>query len=85
VSRHAHQWAAAHPGVEAAALDRVLFPDLEALTGDWGLSSVERGCLLRPFGLTLDGVLRVVLHLTGDLQKATDNGGDYFQFEGARR
>jgi hypothetical protein len=39
----------------------------------------QRRCLLRPSGLTSDGLLGVVLHLTGHLQRAAHNGGDYFQ------
>ena len=62
---------------EAAALDRVLFSHLEAPAGDRGLSGAERGCLLRPSGLTPHGVLCIVVHLTGGVQKAAHNGGDY--------
>ena len=76
-----HQCAAAHTGVEAAPLDRVLFSDLEALVGDRRLSGAQRGCLLRPSGLTPDGLLCVVLHLTGDLQRAAHDGGDHLQSE----
>ena len=41
VSCHDHQWATAHPGVEAAPLDRALFSDLEAPAGHRGLSGAE--------------------------------------------
>ena len=81
VSGDRHQFAAAHPGVETAQLDRVLFSDLEALAGDWGLPGAQRGCVLWPLGPTPDGVLGVVLHLTGHLQRSTDDGGDHLQSE----
>ena len=74
VSCHGHQRATAHPGVEAAVLDRVLFPDIEALAGDWGLSSADRGCLLRPSGLTLDGVFCLDVHLTSGMPRASHDG-----------
>ena len=64
--------------MEAAPLDRVLFSDLEALAGDWGLSGAERGCVLRPSGLTLDGVFCLDVHLTGGMPRAAHDGGDYF-------
>jgi hypothetical protein len=41
VSRHKHQRTAAHPGVEAPLVDRVLFSDLEALVGDRGLPGTQ--------------------------------------------
>src|SRR5207244_10750434 len=77
VSRHGHQWATTHTGMEAASLDRVLFSDFEALAGDGSLSSAERGCLLRPSGHTPDGVFGIVVHLTGGVQRAADDGGDH--------
>src|SRR4030095_15579396 len=77
--RNHHQRTAAHPGVEAAPLDRALLSDFEAPPGDWGLSSAERGCLLRPSGLTPDGVFCLDVHLTGGMQRAAHNGGDHLQ------
>ena len=41
VSGDRHQFAAAHPGVEAAVLDRVLFSDLEAPPGNRRLSGAQ--------------------------------------------
>ena len=41
VSGDRTQLAAAHPGLEAAPLDRVLFPDLEALAGDGCLPGAQ--------------------------------------------
>jgi len=41
-SAHSRQRAAAHPGMEAAPLDRVLFSDLEALAGDGSLPGAQR-------------------------------------------
>ncbi len=81
VSGDCHQFAAAHTGLEASQLDRVLLSDLEALVGDRGLSGAQRGCLLRPLGLTPDGLFCVVLHLAGHLQRAADDGGDHLQSE----
>jgi hypothetical protein len=79
VSRHDHPRAAAHPGVEAAVLDRVLCSNLAAPAGDWGLAGVERGCLLQPSGQTPDGVVRSVLHVSGDVQRAADEGRAHLQ------
>jgi hypothetical protein len=42
VSRHGHQRATTHTGMEAAPLDRALFSDLEALVGDRRLSGAQR-------------------------------------------
>src|SRR5262249_10739868 len=81
VSRHGHQWATAHPGVEAAVIGPVLVLHLEALAGHRGLSGAERGCVLRPSSLTPDGVLGVVLHLPRGVQRAADDGGDHLQSE----
>jgi hypothetical protein len=53
--------------VATAQLDRVLFSNLEALAGDRGLPGAQRRCLLRPSRVTLDGLLGVVLRLTGHL------------------
>ena len=63
------------------SVDRVLFSDFEALVGDRGLSGAQRRGVLRPLGHTLDGLLRVVLRLTGHLQRAHDDGRDHFQSE----
>ena len=76
-----HQFAASHTGMEAAQLDRVLFSNFEALAGCWGLPGSQRGGVLRPPRLTPDGVLGVVLHLAGHLQRSTHNGRDHLQFE----
>jgi hypothetical protein len=67
--------------VATAQLDRVLFSNPEALVGDGGLPGPQRGCLLRPSGVTLDGLLGIVLHLTGPLHRAANDGGDYLQSE----
>jgi hypothetical protein len=67
--------------VATARLDRVLFSNPEALVGDGGLPGPQRGCLLRPSGVTLDGLLGIVLHLTGPLHRAANDGGDYLQSE----
>jgi hypothetical protein len=72
-----HQFTAAHTGVEASQLDRTLLSDLEALISDWSVPSAERGCLLRSSGLTPDRVFGIVLHLTGGVQRAADDGGDH--------
>src|SRR5262245_27788241 len=74
-----HQRATAHPAVEAASLDRALFSDLKALAGHRGLSGAQRRCVLRPSDLTPHGVLSVVVHLTGGMQRAADGGRDPFQ------
>ena len=81
VSGDCHQRATAHTGMEAAPLDRALFSDLEAPAGDRRLPGAQRRCLLRPSGLAPDGLLGVVLHLTGHLQRAAHDGGDHFQSE----
>ena len=81
MSRNRYQWTAAHSGMEAAPLDRALFSDLEAPPGNWRLPGAQRGCILRPLGLTPDGVLGIILHLTGGVQRAAHDGGNHFQFE----
>jgi hypothetical protein len=43
-----------------------------------GLSGAERGCLLRPSRLTPDGVFCLDVHLTGGMQRAAHDGGNYF-------
>ena len=80
-SRNRHQRAAAHTGVEASLVDRVLFSDFEALAGDWGLPGAQRRGVLRALGTAPDGVLCIVLHLAGRVQRAADDGGDYLQSE----
>src|SRR5215470_2964200 len=77
--RNRYQRATAHPRLEAAVLDRVLFSDLEAPAGDKGLSGAERRCLLRPLGLAPDGVFCLDVYLTGGMQRATDDGRDHLQ------
>src|SRR6266446_1781687 len=67
--------------MEAAPLDRTLFSDLEALVGDRRLSGAQRRGVLWPSGLAPDGMLCVVLHLAGHLQRADDHGGDHLQSE----
>src|SRR4029453_14391828 len=71
----------AHTSMEASLVDRVLFSHLEAPAGDRGLSGAERGCLLRPSGLTPDGVFCLDVHLTGGMQRAAHNGRDHLQSE----
>src|SRR5215216_6398997 len=77
VSRHGHQRATPHTGMEAAPLDRVLFSDLEALAGDGSLSGAERRGILRPLGTAPYGLFGVGLHLTGHLPRSTHDGRDY--------
>src|SRR5215831_15161402 len=67
VSRYGHQRAAAHTSMEAAPLDRALFPHPKAPAGDWGLPRAQRGRVLWPSGLMPDGLPGVVLHLAGHL------------------
>ena len=67
--------ATADPSVAPSPLDRVLLSDPEAPVGHGSLSSAQRRRLLWPLGLTPDGLLRVILHHAGDLQRTDDNGG----------
>ena len=66
---------------KARVLDEDLREDFEALVGDGSLSGAQRGCVLRPSGLAPDGMLGVVLHFAGHLQRADDDGGDHLQSE----
>src|SRR5262249_54999168 len=79
VSRNHHQWPTSYTSMEAASLDRALFPDPQAPAGDWGLPGAKRRCLLRSSSLALDGMFCLDIHLTGGMQRAADDGGDYFQ------
>ena len=51
---------------------------LEALAGDRSLSGAQRGSVLWPSGLAPHGLSGVVLHLTGPLQRAADDGRNPF-------
>ena len=77
VSRNRSQCAPAHTGVEASLVDRALFSDLEALVGDRRLSGAQRRGVLRPLGTAPDGLFCVVLHFSGGVQRAADDGGDH--------
>ena len=69
------------PQVATAPWDCVRVSDPEASVGDRGVSGTQRRRLLWPSGVAFDGMFRVVLHLTGDLQGAVDDGGDHLQSE----
>src|SRR2546430_10931129 len=71
----------ADPKVASSQLDRVCLSGVEAPLGDGVMSSAQRRCLLRSFGVTSDGEFRVVLHVACDLQRTPDHGGDQLQPE----